>query len=248
MAFDSIDSTNTFAMKLFRGKVSDDTLVIADQQSAGRGRFGRKWEATAGKSLLFSLPLRPSAPVAAWSFLPMTAAVAVAEALDEFGLAESAGIKWPNDVIARGKKLCGILTEAASDKGKTSGVVLGVGVNVNQAAEDFPEEIRQSATSVRLESKSKEIDRIQLLRTILLRLEENYELFNAGEMGREALRKIWRFRSTTLGKHLNVNVGGRALSGTAMDLDLEGALLFQVAGGAPQRLTAGEVRELKWEE
>ncbi|MFH0795306.1 MAG: biotin--[acetyl-CoA-carboxylase] ligase [bacterium] len=248
MAFDSIDSTNTFAMKLFGGKVAEDTLVIAERQTAGRGRFARKWEGAAGKSLLFSLPLCPSAPSAVWSFLPMATAVAIAEALDEFRLAESAGIKWPNDVTVRGKKICGILSETASRKRKQVGVVLGVGVNVNQVEEDFPAELRASATSVRIESQSEEVDRIALLRALLLRFEEDYELFNAGEMGREALRKLWRQRSTTLGKHLSMKVGGRTLRGTALDLDLEGALLFQVAGGAPQRLTAGEVEELKWEE
>jgi BirA family transcriptional regulator, biotin operon repressor / biotin---[acetyl-CoA-carboxylase] ligase len=146
----------------------EGTTVATDLQTHGRGRLGRTWEAPAGRALLFSVLLRPTPPMALWPELSLVAGDAVAAALQaEAGV--SAALSHPNDVLVAGRKLAGILPEASSGK-----VVLGIGVNVNQSAEELPADTPKPPTSLRLVT-GREWPRGQLLAAILLELERHYD-------------------------------------------------------------------------
>jgi len=150
----------------------EGAAVAADEQTEGRGRLGRRWEAPAGRAILCSVLLRPSVPMPVWPELSLVAGEAVASALRaEAGIAAS--LRHPNDVVVEGRKLAGILAEA-----KTGRVVLGIGVNVNQAADELPTETVKPPTSLRVEL-GRELDRAPLLAAILAELERGYDAWNA---------------------------------------------------------------------
>jgi len=151
----------------------EGAAVAADEQTEGRGRLGRRWEATAGRAILCSVLLRPSVPMPLWPELSLVAGEAVAGALRaETGV--DASLRHPNDVVVEGRKLAGLLAEA-----KPGRVVLGIGVNVNQAADDLPTETVKPPTSLRVEL-GRELDRAPLLAAILAELERGYDAWNAG--------------------------------------------------------------------
>ena len=146
----------------------EGAAVVADVQTAGRGRLGRSWEAPAGRAILCSVLLRPRAPLPLWPELSLVAGEAVAAALRaETGVAAS--LRHPNDVVVAGRKVVGVLAEAASGR-----VVLGIGVNVNQTADELPRETAKPPTSLRLEL-GRELERAPLLAAILLELEHGYD-------------------------------------------------------------------------
>lgn len=148
-AHEAIGSTNERAKELARQGAPEGLLVTAEQQTAGKGRLGRPWQTPAGRALALSLLLRPLIPPTLAPRLTLVAAVAVAEAVRaETGL--PVGIKWPNDLQVAGRKLCGILTEMEAEIEQVRFVVLGIGLNVNQTVAEFPPELRETATSVRL--------------------------------------------------------------------------------------------------
>jgi len=144
----------------------EGTVVATDHQTEGRGRLGRTWEDVPGQSLLFSLLLRPTVPMALWPELSLVAGESVARALRDIGV--EASLRHPNDVVVAGRKLVGVLPEATSGR-----VVLGVGVNVNQTAAELPVETVKPATSVRLEL-GREVERAPLLALVLAELENGY--------------------------------------------------------------------------
>jgi BirA family biotin operon repressor/biotin-[acetyl-CoA-carboxylase] ligase len=146
----------------------EGATVVADEQTAGRGRLGRTWEAPAGRAILCSVVLRPRAPLPLWPELSLVAGEAVAAALRaETGV--DASLRYPNDVVVAGRKLVGVLPEAASGR-----VVLGIGVNVNQTADELPRDTPKPPTSLRLEL-GRELARAPLLAAILLELERGYD-------------------------------------------------------------------------
>ncbi|HLO01913.1 MAG TPA: biotin--[acetyl-CoA-carboxylase] ligase [Symbiobacteriaceae bacterium] len=246
-AHEAIGSTNERAKELARSGAPEGLLVTAEQQTAGKGRLGRPWQTPAGRALAMSVLLRPPIPPTAAPRLTLVAAVAVAEAVRAVtGL--PVGIKWPNDLQIAGRKLCGILTEMEAEIEQVRFVVLGIGLNVNQAAEEFPPELRETATSLRLaaaEGSASEgglpVARLPLLQAILARLEVRYDQFLAG--GWPELLAAWRELSVTLGRSVRVipASGAPIWEGTAVDVDAEGALLVRRPDGSTERVIAGEV-------
>ncbi|MBO5657518.1 MAG: biotin--[acetyl-CoA-carboxylase] ligase, partial [Agathobacter sp.] len=179
--YESTGSTNEDAKMLAREGADDGTVVMADAQSAGKGRRGRTWQSPAGSNLYFSLMLKPEFSPDKASMLTLVMALSVVQALNRLmkGVFDFR-IKWPNDIVTDGKKLCGILTEMNLDKGAIESVVIGVGINVNQ--EHFSEDISDCATSLLLEKKRTDAgitipDRMELLETVLEFFDSNYELF-----------------------------------------------------------------------
>ena len=167
-----VDSTNTYAAKLAVDGVPDGTVVVSECQTAGRGRFGRKWESPPGVNIYLSVILRPDIPPAETPLITLAASTALTRALR--GLYNlPAAIKWPNDVLINGRKMSGILTEMSSGPDRVRHVILGVGIDVNMPAGSFPEEIRGISTSVMLEL-GREVDRAVLLRRFLEEFEEDY--------------------------------------------------------------------------
>lgn len=227
---DTVDSTQSVAFGLAEHGAADRTVVVADQQLAGRGRRGRIWRAPAGTSLLASIIVRPRLPQALLpTFSPMTA-VATAEALRRVAPV-AARVKWPNDVLVGGKKIAGILLESRAPV-----IIIGVGVNLGQR--EFPPELAGRATSVALET-GRAPDRETMLGALL----EEFDAWRA-RLEREgfgAVREQWRMLSDTLGRHVTLDDG---VTGIAVDLDVDGALLIDAAGTV-RRVIAGEIA---WDE
>ncbi len=232
-SFGSIDSTNTFA-KSIAHDVEEGTLVIAEEQTSGRGRPGRSWHSDKEKNLTFSIILAPNISPEYAGVLSLYTAVAVAEALQAQARLEVC-CKWPNDIMISGKKCCGILSESVLQSGKVSSVVLGIGINVNQR--DFPDEIRTSATSLSLEA-GRMFDRLDILVAVILKLEEWYRFIRAGEYPQ--IIDAWKSRAPMMGKTISVNYNGSVMIGIARRLDADGSLMFQ-SNGREMKLTAGDV-------
>lgn len=167
-------STNLDAKALAEKGSASGLLVVADMQTAGRGRRGRGWVAPAGQNIYMTLMLRPDCMPDKASALTLVMAVSVMEAVQELIPDKDCGIKWPNDIVVNNKKVCGILTEMSAELECIHYVVTGVGINVNQ--EEFPEEIRETATSLYIES-GKETDRSKLVALVMHYFEQNYALF-----------------------------------------------------------------------
>jgi BirA family transcriptional regulator, biotin operon repressor / biotin---[acetyl-CoA-carboxylase] ligase len=237
--FDSIGSTNDRARALAEDGAEHGEVVVAEAQTGGRGRRGRAWSSPPGRNVYFSVILRPDLPPARAPELTLLASVAVCDALRQAGV--QAGIKWPNDLLAGGRKIAGILTELASEPDRVSWVVIGIGVNVNAAEEDFPEELRPIATSMRIE-RGTPAPRALFLAACLTSLEG--WLDRHGEEGFEPVRQAWRERSDTLGREVTVKAEGHDVVGLAEDVDAIGALLVRTAAGV-ERILSGDVIHLR---
>jgi BirA family biotin operon repressor/biotin-[acetyl-CoA-carboxylase] ligase len=221
----TVDSTQRVAFDAAREGAADGTVVLAEHQTAGRGRRGRRWDDEPGQALLLSIVLRPSRPLAEWPRLSFASALAVAGALERVaGL--PARLRWPNDVLVGGRKIAGILLEA-----RDGVLVIGIGLNVGQR--EFPPALTDRATSVLLES-GRPVNRDRLLDEILAGLSAWRAPLDRGEFG--PVRQAWLERTETLGRE--IAAGGHA--GVAVGLDDDGALLVRDAAGV-HRVTAGAV-------
>ncbi len=215
--------------------------MVADEQTAGRGRFGRNWEAEPQTNLLFSLLLRPHFLEQDEIFiLTFAAAVSVTEAIEAIACVRPQ-LKWPNDVLLDGKKVSGILLESSFDSNRLSHVVLGIGLNVNQRK--FPPAIYDVATSLSLFA-DKKFDRDELLFTILNNFSMIYESLQKRDFYR--VMKEWRDRSIMPGKKISVNLAGKTIEGVCEDVTDDGALAVFTADGLT-KFTAGEVTILSKE-
>ncbi|HVP65766.1 MAG TPA: biotin--[acetyl-CoA-carboxylase] ligase [Anaeromyxobacteraceae bacterium] len=236
---EELESTSDLAKELAEQGAAHGEVVIAERQTAGRGRRGRSWSSPAGKNLYLSAVLRPELPPQRAAELTLVASLAVCDACRQAGV--DAGIKWPNDVLVGGRKVAGILTELAAEPDVVHWVVVGIGVNLNAGREDFPEEIRDEATSLAIE-RGQPVPRA-LFAAALLSLLEQW-LDRHAEEGFEAVRRAWRERSATLGRSVRVEVDGGEVDGVADDLDESGALLVRSESGLV-RVVAGDVRLLR---
>lgn len=237
--FDTIDSTNTYAARLAREGAAEGTVVIADSQSGGKGRLGRSWVSPPGVNLYLSLILRPPVPAATVPQLNLLAAVAVADTIVQVCDLTPA-IKWPNDVLVGGKKVCGILAEMQTETGTLRAVVLGIGVNLNAPLSAFPEELREKASSLFL-AGGRLVDRCVFTAAILTHLEKLYVLWLEG--GFSALRPAWEHHAAwMMGQQIAVAAPDGTVAGTVLGLDSDGALLLREGdSGTPRRLLAGDV-------
>lgn len=238
--YEEVGSTNDVAKELADEGALHGEVVIAERQSAGRGRRGRSWSSPPRKNLYLSVVLRPDLPPARAPEVTLLAAVAVCQAVRRAGVA-SAAIKWPNDVLASGRKLAGVLTEMAAEVERVQWLVVGIGVNVNAAADDFPDELRELATSLLIE-RGHPVPRALFAAALLTALEEWLDR-HAAE-GFAPVRAAWREMSDTLGREVRVRVGSADLVGLAEDVDETGALLVRTASGL-ERVVAGDVEMLR---
>lgn len=228
-----LESTNQTLRELAEGGEPEGTVVVAEEQRAGRGRLGRGWASPRG-GLWFSVLLRPPGPPADAGVLSLLAGVAVARSLrNELGIRSS--LKWPNDVLVEGKKLCGILSESRSGPGLDY-VVLGFGINANFLVSALPEDLRRSAISVK-EVLREPVDRLAILRSILNDLERLYGAFLAG--GSAGIISEWKELAVTLGRQVRVETATGLVEGRAEDVDGSGALLVRTPEG-PVTVSAGD--------
>lgn len=236
IVFEETDSTNERAAQLGRSGTPGGLAIFAEHQTAGRGRFGRRWESASHRGLWFSLLLRPPFPLPLSLRLTTWAGVAVARALEQVAPVQ-ARIKWPNDVYLNDRKVAGILIETGLDPAGTHFAIVGIGVNVNHVREDFPGSLRDHATSLRL-VVGRKADRPAFAAALLRELEASFaQLDNEfDQLIAEATR-----RSALLGRSVVVRAGDVTIEGFAEGLDTDGRLLIRSPSGEVHRLSGGEV-------
>lgn len=238
--FESTDSTNRVAFDLGRAGEPHGTAVIAESQTAGRGRLGRSFHSPPRQNFYTSLVLRPALTIAEAPTLILAAAVAVADSVAEtVGNDEAVEIKWPNDVLLGGLKTSGILMEMSGEATRVSFIVLGIGVNLNVDRGTFPEEFRARATSLASYS-GRPVDRIAFAQRLYRHLEDALDLHDQG--GFEALRPRFEARFKMRNQHVRVvQMDGSALSGTALGVARDGSLEIERSDGVVERVVAGDV-------
>ena len=231
--YDSIDSTNDRAYELAESGEPEGTIVIAETQTRGKGRMGRKWVSPASGGIYASIILRPDMETDEIPAITLIAAMAVIRAIKKICALE-AGMKWPNDILIGGKKVCGILTEIKAQPDIVDFLVLGIGVNVNTSFKKLPPE----ATSLRIES-SRRMDRTEFIRRMLEELERVYSKFR--KEGFASLREECKTLSLILGEWVKISEHHRSIEGLAVDIDEKGALIIRTEGGIFQRVFSGDV-------
>ncbi len=234
---DNIDSTNRVAKELANNGADDGTIVIAEQQFAGKGRLGRSFFSPKSKSILLSILLRPKMMPQGAAKFTLLAAVAVANAMKRFDL--KAEIKWPNDILYDNRKIVGILTEINTEIGQINYIVVGIGINVNINREEFPSEIRDIAASLS-EMKGENISRIDFLKALLEEFDKLY--LEIIQNGFDNVLSQWREFNITLGKNIKVIPAGSddEFFAVAEDIDNEGALIIRTQNGL-EKVYAGDV-------
>ena len=230
-----MDSTNIQAKKLGENDAADGTLVVTEQQTAGRGRRGKSWVSPTG-NCYFSVLLRPEIPADRASMITLLAAMGLAKAIKKVSHLNTM-IKWPNDVVANGKKLCGILTESSTDLEYINYAVVGIGINTNQT--EFPDEIRETASSIRLETGEK-INRAELMGTFLDEFEKYYETFLKTE-DLTSLSKEYNFLLINRGKEVKIIERDRERVLNAIGIDDRGGLIVEDSQGNQETIISGEV-------
>lgn len=228
--YDTVGSTNDLARTWLAEGAPAGACVIADEQTAGRGRQQRAWHTPSGQALAVSVILYP--PADALAQMVMLGGLAVAETLDDLGLTE-VGIKWPNDVLLRSAKVCGVLAEAAWQGAALQGVVLGIGLNVRVDFTGVP--TRYPAISLET-ALGRRVERAELLARLLRRIDAR-----AADLGTPALYHAWKTWLTMLGAPVTVAQDDGALTGIAEDVDADGVLLLRDPAGALHRVIAGDL-------
>ena len=231
-----VGSTNDLAKELASYGVVEGTVVVAETQTAGRGRLGREWVSPKG-GLWFSVILKPKLKPAEAVGLVFVAGLAVAEALREL-YAVQVETKWPNDVLLKGRKVCGILSEMSTVDEKVNYVTVGVGVNANFDVEKaFPEELRANATSLENELGRK-VKLEELFKALLEKLENVYELFL--KEGFAPVLGKWKTYAGFLGSQVEVTSGTEKWVGLASDVGNDGALVMKLGDGTVKRVFVGD--------
>jgi BirA family biotin operon repressor/biotin-[acetyl-CoA-carboxylase] ligase len=231
--FETVTSTMDIAYNLAKQNEPEGTVVIAESQTRARGRLKRKWFCWRYKGIYFSFILKPQIhPNQAFIF-NLLSSVAVVEAIKETTDIQTE-LKWPNDVILNGKKLAGILTEIEAEMEKVHFIIIGIGINVNNSSQQLIE----PAISL-YEYKKENINRLELMRSLLIKLEEYYLLFK--KKGARFILDRWRMYSTTLGRMVKIIQDKKVLLGLAQDVDEEGNLLLRKETGLIERINAGDL-------
>lgn len=241
VSFDCVPSTIDAASSLARKGAREGTVVVAESQSGARGRLGRKWSSPGGVGIWTSIILRPAIPPREAPKLTLLAAVSIATVLrEQYGI--DAEIKWPNDVLAGGRKICGALTELVAEQDAVRYLITSFGLNVNQTRSKFPAEVRDIATSMSIESGRK-LDRPEVFRRVLREFDRQYAGFK--ERGGGEILDDWRRLSGTLGKMVAVELRNERIEGIAMDVDDDGSLLVDVGDGSLRSIAYGDVSILR---
>lgn len=234
---DSVDSTNNEAKKYAIKNAKEGTVIISEEQTMGRGRLGRNWVSPKYKGIWMSIILRPDIEPMKISKITQVAAASVTLAMESLGI--NAFIKWPNDIIMNGKKVCGILTEMSGELNKVNYVIVGIGVNANIEKDEFSDEIKEVASSLKVESH-KSVDRKKLVGVILTKFEKLYnEFINEGNINNSI--KVCKEKSILLGKNVRVLRRNEERKAKALDLNSEGRLIVQYENGQLEEIVSGEI-------
>ena len=235
--FQETTSTNDVIEKLARDGVKEGAVVFAESQSKGRGRLGRNWMSPPQKGLWFSVLLRPDLRPQEATQLTVATATALVRAIRSVTDLKPE-IKWPNDILIGGKKVAGVLTELSAELDHVKYIILGIGVNVNLGAGEFPSELRKLATSLKIEA-GRPISRPELAAAILRELDEDYARIGAGLFGTVA--DEWEASCSTLGHEVVIRTGDHQIRGRAESLGEDGSLVLRTDHGRLERVTGGDV-------
>lgn len=236
--FDSVDSTQNIAHRLVLEGCEEGTVVLAEEQTSGRGRMGKSWHSPKGKGIWMSVVLKPRIPLKQTSQLTLLTAVALCRTLNEM-LPVEVGIKWPNDLLIDGRKISGILLESSGEDDRLNYVVAGIGISANMEKNDFPEELLDKATSLRMES-GQTIDRIALICRFLEQLEQLYFLYL--QQGFSPIRTLWEALTITLNRTIRIQTREGWMEGTALSIDDMGALTVRTGSGETVKLYSGDIQ------
>ena len=235
--FRALDSTNSKAYELANQGAEEGEVVIAESQKKGKGRLGRNWFSPPFSNLYLSVILRPKIPPPQAPLITLMAAVATAEAIEKtYGLQPL--IKWPNDILLNGRKMAGLLNEIKSETDRIHFVILGIGVNLNIDEKMFPKEIRSVATSMKREM-GQGVSRKIFLASLLQELEKWYTVFL--RQGEGVILKSWRERAKIKGRQVKMTSFGETITGRAIDVDSDGALIIETKRGERKRVVAGDI-------
>jgi BirA family biotin operon repressor/biotin-[acetyl-CoA-carboxylase] ligase len=238
--FDVVDSTNTLACKLALEGAAEGECVLADAQTKGRGRLDRTWHSPSGRNIYMSLILRPPVEPAAAPQITLMAGVAVAELFSGY-CGGAVAIKWPNDVLLAGKKACGILTEMKAVAGRVDFVILGMGLNINMNPQDFDPVLRDSATSLSIQT-GRGHDRIEMISGLFASIAKWYKIYL--DKGFSGLRKTWLAYAGMVGRRIRVVYKDEVQVGSVAGIDDDGTILLQDDRGAIHRVIAGDIHTM----
>jgi BirA family biotin operon repressor/biotin-[acetyl-CoA-carboxylase] ligase len=238
ISYRKVDSTNVIAYELAEKGMKEGTVILADEQSKGKGRHGRHWSSPSKGGIYMSCVIRPSIAPNEISRVTLLAAIAVAQAIRDITSLEVT-IKWPNDIMMDGRKLCGILTEMKAEQDRVDFVVMGIGINVNTAQKQLP----KGAASIREELHRRGgkavLSRVDVTKRVLERLEEYYNLMKSDGFG--PIIDIWKDLSSMIGSRVKVMLPGKTFEGLAHDIDPDGALVVRSESGVLEKVSSGDV-------
>jgi len=233
---DVVDSTNTYAFRLALGGETEGTCIIAETQKTGKGRLGRKWFSPVGKNLYISIVLRPHIPPQNVYPITFLSSLAVYDTITAITDVEPI-LKWPNDVLIAGRKVCGTLLELSTEADMVRFVIVGIGLNINMGEHEVDDEIKDKATSLLVQTK-KAFERAQVCGILLTNLERYYNIFR--EKGSEEICLIWEDRAKIKGKYLEITQMGESFKGISEGIDMDGAMLLNI-DGKTKKIIAGDV-------
>ncbi|MTI71783.1 MAG: biotin--[acetyl-CoA-carboxylase] ligase [Firmicutes bacterium] len=235
--FDSLDSTNIKAKKLAIKGENEGTIIIGEEQTKGKGRLGRYWTSPKGKGVWLSIILRPNIEPTKASYITQIGAAAVSKAISDMGIKNY--IKWPNDIVINNKKVCGILTEMSGEINKVNYIVIGMGINVNLNKKEVPKELKNKATSLKIESGNS-VSRKKLVANILNNFEYLYdELIEYNTITKSI--EICKSSSALINKDIKIIRRNKTKKAKAINLDKDGHLIVEYPDGTKEGLISGEI-------
>ena len=236
-SYETLDSTNDAAWKLGEEGVPEGVCILAEHQKKGRGRLGRSWASPKGKNILLSILVRPVLAPTTIAKITLMSAVSIIKTIRQI-TGKTLGIKWPNDILYKNKKVCGILTEMSAEADRVKFVVIGIGVNINSDTKELP-----SGSIALKEIMGKEIPRVEFARQLFIEFEKDYLLLKKGRF--ETLAKDWEEFSVTSGRRVVAHLLGREVQGEAVGIDSDGALWIRKDNGLQEKITAGDIEHLR---
>lgn len=232
-----VTSTQKLAQNLASDGVPEGTIVVADQQTNGRGRMSREWYSPSGTGIWMTMIVRPKIPINTTPQLTLLTAVAIVQAIEELTPLKP-DIKWPNDIMINGKKIVGILTELQAEADQVHSVIIGTGINVNQKKDDFPEELQEVATSFLIETGER-WERAKFIQMILLKFEGLYGLFLS--KGFKPIKLLWEGYAISFNKLIKAKTLKGTVEGKAIGIDDDGALLIETNSNVVERIYSADI-------
>lgn len=242
LSYRKIDSTNDSAYALAENGIAEGTVVIAEEQTKGKGRHGRKWESPPKSGVYMSCVIRPEMTPNEIAKITLVAAVAIAKAIRRFtGLA--AMIKWPNDILINGRKVCGILTEMKAEQDSIDFIILGIGVNINTPLGALPKGASSLKEELSRTARTGSLSRVEFVKKVLESLEEEYSRLRI--KGFKPIIEEWRALSALPGSKIKVLLPNRTIEGEAHDIDPDGSLVVRLDSGVLEKVSSGDIVMLR---